>query len=813
MFDFHGWIQARGSAKRRNRPSLSQPDLSKVERCEVLALVSTLGLPAVPSPHFQAPPQTAPKPFAWMEIRTQEKRAANKTARLIAELQADKAPPPPADQSSSANTDAPEDSTPAEKSSPQKQRVETLEDLFSPLLAEPETVMSGGSYSDPFEDLFTTFAAEDLPETSGASPSLAPLPSIPDSSLPSTSFAAPPSSAPSSIPFASTALSAGSAQALDAFAESTVQLTATMVQNYLDTASAATSSNDAIIAVVDRAGNILGVRVEDGVAPMDDATLVFAIDGAVAKARTAAFFSSNEAPLTSRTIRFISQSTITQREVESNPNIADPNSVLRGPGFVAPIGLGGHFPPDVAHTPPVDLFGIENTNRDKLATAGPDRILGTGDDVSIDQRFNIDANFVSGGQSISAPVSYGVQTGLLSTAVSRGIATLPGGVPLYLNGVLVGGIGVFFPGPDGRATHEQNFVPGIGQSTSARTNAPKVLEAEYIAAVAAFGEGGLIDIRENPAKFRIDLVGVTLEAFGPIAGPDGIQALLDYGDSLGPGTVNGSNRSVQFLNPTNTDPIDGQPVPDGWLVQPHAGGDLSADDVRRIIDQGVAEAIRVRAAIRLPMGNRTKMVFAVTDNVRNVLGLFRMSDATVFSIDVSVAKARNASYYADPNELQPQDQVPGLPRGVAFTARTFRFLAEPRFPSGVDGSQPPVFSILNDPGINPANGENTGAPTPASQFQSVFGFDAFNPGTNFRDPANPQNQNGVVFFPGSTPIYKNGQLVGGLGVSGDGVDQDDLVTFTSAQGYLPPGSVLTADEVFVNGVRLPFFKFPRNPRA
>ena len=40
-----------------------------------------------------------------------------------------------------------------------------------------------------------------------------------------------------------------------------------------------------------------------------------------------------------------------------------------------------------------------------------------------------------------------------------------------------------------------------------------------------------------------------------------------------------------------------------------------------------------------------------------------MPDATIFSIDVAVAKARNASYYANPDQLQPIDQVPGLPGG------------------------------------------------------------------------------------------------------------------------------------------------------
>ena len=82
------------------------------------------------------------------------------------------------------------------------------------------------------------------------------------------------------------------------------------VNTLLQRAAMATSSIDAIIAVVDRSGRILGVRTEADVdAAYAGRTVdrVFAIDGAVAKARTAAFFSNNAAPLTSRTIRFISQ--------------------------------------------------------------------------------------------------------------------------------------------------------------------------------------------------------------------------------------------------------------------------------------------------------------------------------------------------------------------------------------------------------------------------------------------------------------------------------------------------------------------------
>src|SRR5262249_3946882 len=192
-------------------------------------------------------------------------------------------------------------------------------------------------------------------------------------------------------------------------------INATQAGPLLNYASAATSSNDAIIAIVDRNGRILGVRVEAGVDPAitgNAERLTFAIDGAVAKARTGAFFGNNQAPLTSRTIEFISQSTITQQEVESDPNVPDINSPFRGPGFVAPVGIGGHFPPGIANTPQVDLFAIEHTNRDSITSPGADHIRGTPDDIPLAGRFNINPAFVPAGQTLFPPESYGKVSGI-----------------------------------------------------------------------------------------------------------------------------------------------------------------------------------------------------------------------------------------------------------------------------------------------------------------------------------------------------------------------------------------------------------------
>ena len=65
-----------------------------------------------------------------------------------------------------------------------------------------------------------------------------------------------------------------------------------------------------------------------------------------------------------------------------------------------------------------------------------------------------------------------------------------------------------------------------------------------------------------------------------------------------------------------------------------------------------------------------------------------------------------------------------------------------------------------------------------------------------------------MFFPGSLPPYKDGVLVSGLGISGDGVDQDDCVT--NAKRLEAPMAI-RADQLEIKSVRLPYLKFPRNP--
>jgi uncharacterized protein GlcG (DUF336 family) len=582
---------------------------------------------------------------------------------------------------------------------------------------------------------------------------------------------------------------------------------------------------------------------------------------------------------------------MTQREIQSNPSITDPNSTLRGPGFVAPVGIKGHFPPGIPFTPPVDLSNIEASNRDSIRHPTANGLpKSTANDVTLPSRFNvpvadIPASIVNSGTELTPPESYGFISGLEPDAQARGVGTLPGGIPIirevHVAGrpgtqpVVIGGIGVFYPGTTGYATEENSQL----NDSLYNPNKPDLSAvAEAVAAAAVNGSSTPTPVGSKSLRFgvlgnktdgfvgpvkgldlqpfgRIDLVGVTLDVLGP-HGNMGPTLALNYAKSHGFTGTNNPNAGVnlpisndvvnhifgfttQPLNTTEypnyqtvvtnqstplqdaqqtddltTNTRGGRIVPDGWLVTPHAGSGLTAQDVVNIITQGIYRADRTRAAIRLPIDRHTRMIFSVSDTNGNILGLYRMPDATVFSLDIAVAKSRNVAYYANPSLLQPADKVPGLPAGTAISSRTIRYLSEPRFPEGIDGEPPGPFSILTDGGTNPLTATNIGAPLPASDFQSVEGHDVFDPQTNFHETANPLNQNGVVFFPGGVPLYKmiNGvkTLVGGLGVSGDGVDQDDDVTFSASLGYRPT-ITKTADYYFVRGVRLPYQKFNRNP--
>lgn len=247
---------------------------------------------------------------------------------------------------------------------------------------------------------------------------------------------------------------------------------------------------------------------------------------------------------------------------------------------------------------------------------------------------------------------------------------------------------------------------------------------------------------------------------------------------VGPGTFTGTF----LVGPLAS---TGQP-PEGDLITPAAGpvGGLSASDVQGILNSAEATANETRAVIRLPIGSRTRMVIAVSDLDGTLIGLRRMPDATVFSIDVAATKARNMVYFNSTSRTAAD--LNQVPIGTAVTNRTIGFGAQPLFPPGVNGAV-------------------------AGPFFNLYAQDAANPCTQgFQSGPPNTNKSGIVFFPGSVGLYRNGVLVGGLGVSGDGVDQDDYVAAGGAASFEAPASI-RADQILIDGVRLPYQHFPENP--
>jgi uncharacterized protein GlcG (DUF336 family) len=229
---------------------------------------------------------------------------------------------------------------------------------------------------------------------------------------------------------------------------------------------------------------------------------------------------------------------------------------------------------------------------------------------------------------------------------------------------------------------------------------------------------------------------------------------------------------------------------------------LTASDVATILEQGAIRSAQTRAAIRAPAGVASQNFIVVVDfyptisppSSPPILGSFRTPDATIFSYDVACQKARTALYFSN--------------NSVAFSARTVGFLSQGTYPPGIDGTAPGPYGPTNYGPVPFTNrlGLQVQATAevvlqngnPAAPYVSI-------PTT----PITPYLNNGITIFPGGFPLYKNGQLVGAVGVSGDGVDQDDLIAAAATVGYEAPTSI-RADQYTYNGARLPYAKFPQN---
>ncbi len=570
----------------------------------------------------------------------------------------------------------------------------------------------------------------------------------------------------------------------------------------------------ATVAVVDRVGNVLGVfRMLDG----EDAPTVLINEkcdrpgacglsgnavipdtlAAIAKAITGAYLSSEGNAFTTRTASQIVQQ---------------------------------HFNPGELNQVGGPLFGVQFS---QLPCS------------------DLSARFVTG-----AGVGFGPKRSPL------GLAGDPGGLPLYKNGTPVGAVGV--------------IADGVYGLDLVITDADRDLD-ELIAVAGTFGYAAPKDRRAN----RITADGKTLR-FSDVdmqhlsANPEQAPSLARYLDSgvgrLVPvsgyfdgeilaGTAFGQAASgivpSEWVNPGLFTGLDAYVLVNSEgknRYPPLAGTDglLQVNEVTEILREALKVANRSRAQIRRPVGSPARVTISVVDSEGAVVGVVRTRDAPVFGTDVSLQKARSAVFFSHPQAaaeltgapdvvIRDAQAVPvgtfslgtyveqaraflgpdALTGNIAMTETSVGNLARPFFPDGLLDAPHGPFSKPFPSEWSPFNDGLQLDLVINQLFTHVVSVLTQNP-----DADAPQNctgigriPNGIQIFSGSVPIYRGNQLIGGIGISGDGIDQDAMVAFLGLHnaGLNLNGSIhnapvaIRADQLAPFGVRLRYVQCPQSP--
>jgi uncharacterized protein GlcG (DUF336 family) len=439
-----------------------------------------------------------------------------------------------------------------------------------------------------------------------------------------------------------------------------------------------------------------------------------------------------------------------------------------------------------------------------------------------------------------------------------GLSADPGGIPLYKNGTLVGGIGVEGDGVYGDDPNvldvDQDDEEYAALAGSTGYAAPDAITADKISidgTTLRFIDATVGNLRSTPAS---------APGYAAIAGKAGalISVTGYYAEGVTPALLDGQvyGTEASGIRKSTTAEFDN---PDGFILTDGSGHDrfparaatdggavaqpLSQAEVTAILQNAFTIMRRARAGIRMPLNSRAEVSIAVADTNGAALGVVRAPDAPIFGTDVALQKARTAAFFsgshagsdlATGTSADVQQFVTAfrtflgdpaaLTGKTAFTDRANGNLSRPYFPDGQIGTPNGPFSRP----IAQFSPFSTGLQSAliigniATHIGFTTGANADTPArcTTVPDATPGQNrlQNGIQIFPGSVPIYRGNTLVGGVGISGDGVDQDDLIGFlglyTAGQSVGSIGEApmaIRADQIVINGTRLRYVACPIAP--
>jgi uncharacterized protein GlcG (DUF336 family) len=428
-----------------------------------------------------------------------------------------------------------------------------------------------------------------------------------------------------------------------------------------------------------------------------------------------------------------------------------------------------------------------------------------------------------------------------------GFAGDPGGLPLYKNRTLVGGVGVISDGvyeivrdKDADGGNDET----IARAATHRFGAPEEIKASRIVVdgrTLTFTSGA------EPDRGRLDgASSVNLAATGSFVPVPGYYA----GGGPLDGQAFGFGQSGYLPDPNSlfrsdrafvlADAAGNNRHPPTAGISP-ATGALTVPEVIEILASALGVALEARAQIRQPLGSHVEVTISVVDTLGTILGIVRTPDAPVFGTDVSLQKARSAMFFSSsavPGALMSlptnaQGVTPssylvatqrflGIPLNgsVAFGERSIGNIARPFYPDGINGTTNGPLSVP----FARWSPFNTGL-----QVDLVFngllqhvGY-IIGAGSDVGPSCTPSLGlllgNGLQIFAGGVPIYRGSTLVGGIGISGDGIDQDDMVAFLGLRravqrlstGLNNAPSGMRADRLSPDGANLRYVQCPFAP--